>query len=206
MNNESQLGRGLRRTFCRDPNAVLQRVTRRAPTPRQVEIITAHTLPIIETGPDSGTNVEYRNHFSNSNSDQQKNLIPNKSQSSGVTSVSDNFSMSGVSQTNRHHKIPQFNDEPSEHLGRLPSTDCSDSCETASITDRHDIPSHQSLQYFKSHEAKSQSPVESNDEQTTTDKTSTTSTAVSVFCPIMMNIQEVSLQTLEGCDNTPVLD
>ena len=106
-NREIQLGRKLRRTFSRDPEAVLQRYVHQDPSPQHYDIQGTDTPPIVYTGPDS-TYVPNGKNLLPVNGDQQQ--IYNISQTSGVSGVSSYSSMSGVSQNHGPHKMPQFGD------------------------------------------------------------------------------------------------
>ena len=128
-NKKSQLGRRLRRTFSKDPEAVLRRYERRDPSPIQLEaqhFQGTDTPPILYT--DTNTQVVNGNHLLGPNDQQQ---IYNYSQNSGVSGVSSYSGLSGVSQNNGPHHMPHFK-EPSlvyqdgnlvsVHLGVPPNT------------------------------------------------------------------------------------
>ena len=104
---DNQLGRRLRRTFSRDPEAVLQRYVHRDPSPQHYDIQGTDTPPIVYTGPDS-MYVPNGKNLLPVNGDQQQ--IYNISQASGVSGVSSYSGMSGVSQNHGPHKMPQFGD------------------------------------------------------------------------------------------------
>ena len=115
-NKESQLGRKLRRTFSRDPHAMLERYTPRDPSPRQYDLEIQGT----DTPPITYTHVPNGNNLLGPNSDQQQQIY-NISQNSGVSGVSSYSGMSGVSQNHGPHQMPQFGD-PSVHLSLPPGT------------------------------------------------------------------------------------
>ena len=109
-NKQSQLGKRLRRTFSKDPEAVLRRYDRRDPSPIQLEaqhFQGTDTPPILYT--DTMAQVVNENHLLGP-SDQQQ--IYNYSQNSDVSGVSNYSGLSGVSQKKGPHHMPHFK-EPS---------------------------------------------------------------------------------------------
>ena len=102
-NKETQLERKLRRTFSRDPEAILQRYRPRESSPRQldIEIQGTDTPPITCTAPDSA-------YMASGNS-----LLYITTNDSGYYG-SGYSGMSGVSQNHGPHRMPRFGD--SSHL------------------------------------------------------------------------------------------
>ena len=194
-NKESQLGRRLRRTFSRDPHAILERYTQRDPLPRQYDL-----------------------EIQGTDGKKQPRLY-NISQNSGISGVSSYSGMSGVSQNHGPHQMPQFG-VPSVHLSLPPHINynlCTNQTNgtnvaiapheqnVASGNESHDERTaginrntfgHQ-LQHVEVQAGRliNQKGSEDDGELSSTDGTSTTYSTV-FPCPIVMNVPGTIIETL----------